>query len=763
MLIATVGYSPLSAQLSSAEKTELKLLLSQRVNDMRDDYGLPQLKFDRYLGNASQIQADYMARMKRLTHEQRKENLSTAMHRVLSVGGSMFVYVEENILVTSEQKAPFSNRDLKSIAWEMFNIWKESSLHYDHIINPEFEFSDFGFSIDPKSGKIYAVQLLGKKGIKVRGQLSKNGFGLKNSNSECNVLIDNFSNHIASIGNSLQREENNILFWHHNKGTVEQVIRNKYDGIAVDILKKNQFKCGEDNFLDMSPLYDGMLLEPVYKKELMDSNRAVSDFRLITPIGRIPKGYDTGQIQFSIILIKDGRKCAYAVPAFIPFSNYDLLPVEPKIYNPEAELSKKGIVRSEVIKFNFIRNEVVPTVDPELKINSRVHSVDVLSFASVEGDSYHNTFLHEQRGKYILDHVAKSQGNNSFTTRISSKENWDKCYFQLEKLGLDNVIEMAPQLIKEFVVSDSLHNWDSLLYIQRKSQAVIHYVGTVDSNYHSQLQMNLRTAIIEGNDDVANTAMAEMYRKEQLATVLLEEVIFEKLLENSALVQNSAALFRILTIIDQEKAVEFVKKWLVNADELSIDAIGNLLYLYAYTSKDIIDTWDVHARSLAKVIKPSVVKPLVNKIPNEGDNERHIINYHLAAISYYGQINNNTGIIESFNYITEHYRKKALDIEDEIELCLFFNSWSRFDLTIDFLNNRISDPDFNEEAAFLLAQTSVAYDNEIPDKSIALYMKKAMSKNPRKWCQWVSRYFQTLRNDVVKKMYCEQCSKIESD
>ena len=614
-------------QLSSSEKTELKLLLAQRVNDLREEKGIPPLKFDRHLGDAAQIQADYVKKFKKLTHEQRRGELRTVMDRVLNVGGDMYLQVGENLLVTTPQSAPFTKRDLKSIAWEMFILWKNSPGHYQNMVNPEFKYADFGFNMDSKSGKIYAAQVFGSRGTKIKGQLSRNSFGIKKANAECKELIGRNSNVITNMGNSLQREDNKVIFWHHNKASVERVVRNPLDGIAVDLIRPNQFQCGQPNELDMSPVYDGILLKPVYKQELLDSNRAQGDYRLISAVGEIPPGLDTGNVQFSILIIKNGRQCAYAVPAFIPFSGYDLLPVEPKMINPDVPFLTEGITRSVMIPFNFARNQVVPTVDPELYLSSNVHSAEVVSYSSIEGDSYHNSFLHNNRGQYIADYVKKMQGDLEFDVSIRSKENWDKCYFQLEKLGLDEMKSKSRQIIKEFVMTDTLRNWDSLLFIQRKSHAIIHYTGESDTTLKAQLEMNLRTAIIEEEFDLANRSMAELHKNGIVSTVLLEEAVMEKLFKHKELVQNSTVLLTGLSYYAQERVVEFVSNWIKRSDQLEDDAISNLLFLYAVTTKDILDVWDVHAKSLAKVINPVKVKVLADKQQINSENQAPAIKF----------------------------------------------------------------------------------------------------------------------------------------
>ncbi len=183
--------------------------------------------------------------------------------------------------------------------------------------------------------------------------------------------------------------------------------------------------------------------------------------------------------------------------------------------------------------------------------------------------------------------------------------------------------------------------------------------------------------------------------------------------------------------------------------------IGNL---YCIVVADILDSWDVNKKVFSKILSPDLVKDCISEFSDYEDYDKMLLNYHITASRYYGQNNDYTNLKESFDFIVDYFKNSSLNINDEIKLCLFFNNWSRYDLCIEFLKKRRNDPDFNEEAAFLLAQTSLGYPDVLTEEELSSIAKGAFHINKKRWCNWINREFQHQRNRMVKEIYCNECS-----
>ena len=159
---------------------------------------------------------------------------------------------------------------------------------------------------------------------------------------------------------------------------------------------------------------------------------------------------------------------------------------------------------------------------------------------------------------------------------------------------------------------------------------------------------------------------------------------------------------------------------------------------------------------LANVMHPEKVEKLLANYKELKKTHPLLLNFHMATINFYSQINYSPKIRESFDFITQYFRSKALRIEDKVDLGLFFNSWSMYSLTIKLLQESYKDKTLNEEAVFLLAQTAFAYtDNK---SKIYPLVTKAKSFNNERWCKWINSNNQILRDRFVKDLYCKSCN-----
>ena len=140
------------------------------------------------------------------------------------------------------------------------------------------------------------------------------------------------------------------------------------------------------------------------------------------------------------------------------------------------------------------------------------------------------------------------------------------------------------------------------------------------------------------------------------------------------------------------------------------------------------------------------------------------LNFHMMRIKYFGQINEADEITESFDFITAYFRDQATTVEDDIALSMFFNGWSRYDLTTELLQDRLWDDKLNEQGSFVLAKTLTAYPytkyaKRIKESQLLAAHKKAMEFNQERWCNWINLDFQNLRMESIKNLYCKECKK----
>ncbi len=754
----------MTAQLSASHKEKLAILITEKVNTLRKSKGKQPIDRNIDLKKAAQLHADYMVRTQRLSHkEYGKDTYETPKDRV-EVYSTIFIAIGENILYTKPIRTSINEQSLKKIAVDIFRAWKNSPGHYKNMISSEFDHGDLAFTYDRKSKRIYATHVFGRKGYRISGQTSDNAFGIQNFDGDCSVLFDGFQNIITNMGNAVEIEGDKIVLRYHSISRVRQLITDAKDGIAVDLLNKEQFSCGSTTRLDVSPMYDGVLLKPIYRDALFANNIAESDFRFVVVLGTLPEHLQGEHIRPSLVFIKNGYKCAYVSPRMTPSGRYPLAKIPHLIYDPNVSLVTEGIKEVQELMYPFDVDEVVSEKLPEIKvISNQLYAAEVQSYSSVEGNEKRNIALHRARTSFMQSHIKQQLKGIEIPWKTNAEENWALCEFQMELLGKDAIWSEGRKKVRAYINSQAgTEIWDRFLSQQRESKTVLYWSGEWDVDDPLHAKYNLIDALLKEDILRTNKALAALFSS-KTASPLPLSFLKKRLFLEEALVQNvSALLLKDISSYQLEDVVFYVRTWLQKADKLTEGAQKNLLNLYAITSREMLSTWDLSSERLSKVMHPGKLENLIENYKSDDVVNPLFLNFHMAIIRYYGQVNEGSKIDISFDFITNYFREKSLSIKDDWKLALFFNSWSRYDLTLELLTKAYKEETLDENTLFLMIQTKLGYPHgeELPLQELH---QKAVKKNKRRWCRWIFSDFENLRDNATKELYCKECKDFEDN
>lgn len=755
-ILISLFFSVAFGQLTKEQSNQLKNEVLLKINALRTEQKVGTLKLNATLEAAAIFHSDYMAANQLLRHEEKNPKNGTPKIRVINAGGNDFEFVGENIYQSTSQTFPLSKDALSKLATEMFEAWRKSPPHYSNMISKNYTLADLGFAVDPKTNAVYATNVFGKKGVVINNQLSTNAFGLKKASSDCQKEYKSFSNLVYNLGNGLVIEGNTVILYVSDNEIIKKIITKENDGFAVDVIERGQYPCNSANRLDMSSIYDGILLKPVYKKDLLSGDIAQSDYRFVAKLGEIPASLKGKELDIRLLIIKNGQVCMQINQGEVDSDRYNLNLVEPTVYRPtQIEYLKEGIIKSEELKFNFNPKDSIPITIPKLLVKGqKIHSVYIQSYSSIDGDSLSNAYYHYMRGKWIERYLKTNYEITSSQLKLDYKENWDLMEFQMRYYFAEDLLLLPHDSIRKYYKYIDQIPWKKLFEAQRRSSATVNYFGSLPdgSSPIAYARMNLPTALINKDWELANLCLAEFYNSKEFPTIILTNPFFEIIKNESSLVQNIAAIYYQNGIKDLESETQFLFAALQHGTKLSMQAKENLALLYAKLSYDLLEIWDLPAQQLANVIKPQDVLKVIQGIQFRPEV---MANVHLTFIDYYGQINDSKNITASFDFIADYYENKVMDLQDEIQLCLFFNRWSRYDLTISHLLPKFKENKLNEYGTFLLAKTMVFYPKG--DQKDAQKVLLAAAKYKSAWCKWLDSEFSLLEDEEIKKQFCKTC------
>jgi uncharacterized protein YkwD len=163
-LIIAFSYNTALSQWNENAEEYLRELMFEKINELRVKKRVSPLIADSILQKAAKFHSDYMIKSGKLTHIESSLKAKTPDKRVRMFDGNEFVYIGENVLCSRPQETQFTKTQLETLSIEMFESWVESKGHYKNMVDPEYQYTDFGFSLQKRTGVVFATQVFGKKG-----------------------------------------------------------------------------------------------------------------------------------------------------------------------------------------------------------------------------------------------------------------------------------------------------------------------------------------------------------------------------------------------------------------------------------------------------------------------------------------------------------------------------------------------------------------------------------------------------------------------
>lgn len=747
VLLSLILSTSIFGQVTKKDATKIQRKILELIQSKRNETGATDLIEDQKLYATAKLQADYLSKLDTLSIFQKTGKNKTIEGRLKSSKaeyetGMQYLYA-----------FPASKGKLMT---ECLNAIQQTISEAENkMISPDFDHIGFAWSLRKKDKATLLSIVIARTGYTVTGQLSKNAFGLRPITKDCGSIFEH--NELNHLINSTYIQDNEVFINYNNKSDFEVLFPGPNDGIAIDLINYSQINCNGYNRFDKSKLYDGILLKPIYRNELLAVNTSAGDFRIQTSIGKIPDQFSEEHNLQNIIYIRNGIACNYQVVHYINAANYELKKLTPTFDFHFKPLVITGSVKTKELNFTFEPGQTTPKGNiPKIEKDS-LYFVEIYSYSSIDGNDKINTTLHEKRAAAIQQQVENKIGKINRPIKYHVSENWEKCYLQLEALGLDSVLTLPTDQIRLFVLNDTKHNWDSLLAEQRISTLILHYKGTRDSviNPEEFLEMNIRTALLNGNLEQANKAMYILYKSGIQSSILLEKGVLDRIQSEQALVQNSAALLCLYKNHKDIRIISFVRNWLRNPENLDKSTRNNLIQLYNLSTFTLIEeNWDISNHQFVNILNPKRIEYL---FPDSSIHSEFDFNYYLTRLNFYDLTGERQQVKQSFNTLKNYLLNQSLSDSEVVQLCLFFNNWSDYGSTIEVLKNRLKQANLSPQLALILAQTAVSIDNEIESEITREALKKVTELNQDKWCEWLHFDFQLLRNNALKQYYCESC------
>lgn len=754
----------LTSFTTNAQKN-IELLVLKKVNQLRDSLELNPLSLDPILCKAGEDHAYYMAAKTKLTHFQKTFSKETPQARVEYYKGNR-TYVGENVAFVPAKKLTPTVLDEEMIAESLYNSWLNSPPHYTNMIHPDYTL--MGLAYYTTATRVYAAQVFSSNEIKLPKAFRNTDFswGVRPAEYTCKDEPQTYET--MFFANGVQIVGRDIYFYFHDRNFFNKVIQEDNDGIAVDIVLREQLPCNRENQFHISEVYDGEMQQPVYKNDLIRNNTSKNSKKIKVKIGKVPSYLNNQQWDANIIIINNNNLCDYSYPVEVPHDIFPLLDLNPYYDHNDKKIKENQFISIAVsdtihVELFYERSQKKYTaMDTRAFFNllswgDRINDVEVDCFASVEGKSWYNQQLLTEREKSVYQLLTEYEVDSSKIS-ISSDENWELMQHQIEFEQLNQLQGKTKKEVKAFLKKNKTPYIDSLLFEQRKT----HIRTTVDTvlkvkDYNDYLLASYYDSSISFKSLPWNKILREDYilRKLNLSTEIIKSLKDEKKVKTNLM--GAASIGNTNAFIDSA-LVEYITNDIDTSNSKLLFNTAHFLTKYWFTK---------YARyfetsKIANTITPNDLRNLIQKIDTHQialkDLERLKVNLLLSGIHYYVSNNNWTMVRSYFDEIASLVKLNNFTPVEAKELALFCNHFHKFKTAVKILVPFFENHLLTENGYFVLAQTSTLIQDQLKKTDYHNYMEAAKEANHVRYCEWLDSSFQIQRDEYIKKDFCNSCN-----
>jgi hypothetical protein len=552
-----------------------------------------------------------------------------------------------------------------------------------------------------------------------------------------------------------------------------KLFRTAADGIAVDLISKDQYVCGGTNKTEISWASKGTLLEPMYLPKLKANGITLPNGYYAVKMGEVPPNLWGKDLEANMLVIQNYNLCEYKTFYQLPTFGWGLLDMglylNKLVYKSDKDSNKtlyqqvfqkefKFIVPFQKGKYEYSASDVKPIFDSINLTEYDIKTITLRAYSSIEGPKKVNIDLQEKRAQSIVNAL---QGYQKSTIKmdIHASENWVEFLQDIKTTKYAAYATLTKEEIKTKLMDKTIAA--ELEPILKKHRKAILYIELDKKNPYlntasEQLVQQFNTSITEKNLLRAMEIQTVLYDRlrSEAAESYAKQLEIPKKTEYNILLNNKG-LFNFL--VDRD-AVAALKQF----QELSklfptegrfrynICVLKFQLWLEGtLTTKP--DEFKIEIYGLSKYGIPAT---LINRM---------LINYYIIRGDQYMELKDYINKDKCLTSIQSIYKNLTMTDSDLVSLAQYFSYYAKYDWATALLKPKINNIDVDEELLFYYINLTVS-DPEYTDKpEYRSIMLNAININHERYCAAFNSItkggitFQLLDDAYLQKTYCENC------
>ncbi|MDB5282249.1 MAG: hypothetical protein JWO06_1324 [Bacteroidota bacterium] len=757
-------------------------LFLKELNQLRNSKGLSTLVTDNTLMKAADDQAAYCRKQNEVTHFQKGvQHKYDVKERVHYYNGNHNM-VGENVLMSfifqrftdSHTQQQVTVYTYQQLAHQLFEAWKNSPGHYRNMITASYSNTALSLALMDNKTVLYAVEVFASEPYlppKNSLHYTDSTYGIKEQEPG---LCKGFGTHdfLAQVFSSyLLREGDSVFQYYQEEKTIHEMLTGPKDGIALDIMYKDQFHCDLPNHLHPSTVFDGYLLPPHYRDELF-KNDVYKNSEFLSFVGKIPANAPRKDLQVNTILIQNGMACRYSFPVTLEQGILPDLAIDPMWCKTKGVIKKDNANFTKQFFIPFQKNDKTTDsfyfekLSRLVKIfDGAISKIEITAYSSVEGTEANNLELQTARSSFIENFIFKRLHQQTTITK-KAIENWDLFHKQIqdtpyESEFADSAIENVRAKINQRMDEPVFRYW---LDQERVASITLHVNKDFDDSITSNfLPLALYNGLAKGDTTQARVAFSRMitaYQRGEIDKYFLTAIEVPLESKNLPLISNYLAsvleegdVFNYQHFNPRYYAyIDSAKKMFHDFKPLTFNLAVYKTHLYFRGMEDNVDAFKKIEDEIAHFKKDtSFEKELCDHL---------FYNYYLTASIFYKKKRLYSDMYIAFEKVKPYLSLASLKAEEVYAVGKYFNYFFRFNETIELLEKYQKKYPEDEDLTFLYISAGSVYNLNINyhlDEYYRQIDKLAVMNRPR-LCEWFNDNYQLLREETFKKKICGYCS-----
>lgn len=760
----------------------LEKLIIKKINSIRTERGFEAYERNSTLYQSAKLQSNYMAENEIRTEENSNKKLATTKLRLQHFNGSgiglEFVEKESikkrGIYYTYDQLA-------ETIVFDWFN----SKRNAKHLYSDEYTFADVAVALDKGKRRVYLSLILGTFLSENNGKnLVKNisteithpaFFPWKRLSSYDDRICrktDKIEN-LSLLQNALViNEKNEIYLEFDNAREFKRFLRERKDGLAIDIISGDQYMCGGPNKVDHSLVNRGLRLNTIYSNEFWRKNEVSGRYvrSVKVPLGQLPEAFANTDYELNLLLIQDNHVCKSIPSSYLSScegqykQDLEILADTVTInshfnYKPKADSTELNFrIPFEKKKYTYKTEDIEPFLKLLNEPDFIIYELNISAYSSIEGVEDENNMLQRKRAESIITALRQRQ-KDSIISQINTEPAWNQFKEDI-RLTQHNVLASmtlseAQEYIRKYNLSREL---ESVLknhrYAQIDMKVTYDISGEKEQNFviskfnkaiedknlplALSIQKYIMDKVMSGRYSLAAVYEQSIPEKAQFAGLLMNKLWLEMKGTNGSLRDFQDRITQLYKLDRYNEYIAFnnalcrVKYESLKDERLINDLQGDIdRFYYKSFTKETVD--NLNMRFQFKVINSA----------DSLENKQDIVEERLEKI------------------------KEIVDIRDEsiensLRLAELFIQNKDYEFALKMLDAFVEYPNAPEELVFTYLSLCSRFENEMLSRKFARIMQKAYRMNPDRYCTLFDGNhfsYRVFENPIVKNMFCEECGE----